>query len=239
MAETKVCLVTGAAGYAGQKILSTLVKNHHKVLALGEPEDTLSFDVLKKSSIKVTTALPVTAASFKKHDVQFCFGDIGDISFLASIFASAKENGINIEYAVYLSANAVLQKASPNAYHPDFAAAANMLEVTAAYWQSNKQTFKGFLYASDGNKKSLKAENMLSRLVEKENFPAVIHKPEVDIASNYKGKTQLSMLYRLIAPFGAPAMPIPPQSAAVSSEEMYINSLSREVLKMVGAKPEK
>ena len=86
MAEVKVCLVTGAASLIGQHIVAELVAAKHKVIALGDPNDTFMPDVLTKRRVKINTALPVTAASFKKHDVQFCFGDISDISFLASFF---------------------------------------------------------------------------------------------------------------------------------------------------------
>lgn len=207
MKQQKVCLVTSSAGAVGQHIILSLVSAGYKVLALGEPTDNFSPDVLTKRNIKVTTALPATASTFKKFDVQFYFGDISDISFLASIFATAEKNGISIEYVFHLSANSMIQKTSPAAYHPDFGATANILEVTRAYWQSNKDTLKCFFYVPDSaDKNTTKIETMINRSIEKEGFPAVIYKDEAQktIGSGYKGKTPLSSLYRIVMPIGMP-----------------------------------
>jgi NADP-dependent 3-hydroxy acid dehydrogenase YdfG len=58
MERQKVCLVTSAAGQIGQKVLTNLVTNGKKVLALGEPDDVFSPTVLKTHHIKINTALP-------------------------------------------------------------------------------------------------------------------------------------------------------------------------------------
>lgn len=203
MAGMKVCLITGAAGEIGQQLAAELVAEGRKVIALGEPEDSFRLDVLQKRDISVTTALPVTTALFKKHDVQFCFGDISDISFLASVFSNAVQNGLEIEFMFHLSANRAIQKSSPAAYHPGFAATANVLEVVRAYWQSHQNTFKGFFYAAEKDKKS-NAKNvaMINRLKEKENFPAIVFTDETaPVGSGYKGRTTLASLYRVITPF--------------------------------------
>ncbi len=203
MAGMKVCLITGAAGEIGQQLAAELVAAGRKVIALGEPEDSFRLDVLQKREISVTTALPVTTALFKKHDVQFCFGDISDISFLASVFSNAVQNNLEIEFVFHLSANRSIQKSSPAAYHPGYIATANVLEVVRAYWQSHQKTFKGFFYTAESDRKSdAKTEAMLNRLKEKEGFPAVIFSDETaPVGSGYKGKTALASLYRVITPF--------------------------------------
>ena len=128
MEKIKVCLVTGAGGRLGQHIVAKLVENNQKVIALAEADETFSPDILKTHHIKINTALPVTKASFSKHDVQFCFGDLSDISFIASIFASVDKTNIEVEYVFHLTANSLIQKATPLAYHPDFGDIVNVLE---------------------------------------------------------------------------------------------------------------
>ena len=66
MKQQKVCLVTSSAGAVGLLIILSLVSSGYKVLALGEPTDSFSPDVLTKRNVKVTTALPATASTFKK-----------------------------------------------------------------------------------------------------------------------------------------------------------------------------
>ncbi len=226
MAGKKICLVTGAAGAVGQQLAAELVNAGRKVIAVGEPEDTFRLDVLQKRDISVTTALPVTPELFKKHDVQFCFGDIGDISFLASIFSNAVQNKLEIEYVFHLSANRLVQKTSPAAYHPEFAATANVLEVVRAYWQSHKETFKGFFFAADNDKAGAKTESMISRLQEKDNFPAVIFKDDTaPVGSGYKGRTALASLYRVVTPF-APSLS---WNTSEESDEDYTRRLLHAV----------
>ena len=89
MNKENVCLLTGAAGLIGQKVISNLISQKKKVLALGEPGDIFEPSVLKNNHIRINTALPISNKSFAKHDVQFCFGDLSDISFLASIFSKS------------------------------------------------------------------------------------------------------------------------------------------------------
>lgn len=79
--EQKVCLITGATGFVGQYILNELIASGRKVLALGDSEDAFSPLAANNRLIKATSALPISAAAFKEHNVQFCFGDIADISF--------------------------------------------------------------------------------------------------------------------------------------------------------------
>lgn len=102
--EQKVCLITGATGFVGQYILNELIASGRKVLALGDSEDAFSPLAANNRLIKATSALPISAAAFKEHNVQFCFGDIADISFLASIFNTAAKNGIEIEFVLHLAA---------------------------------------------------------------------------------------------------------------------------------------
>lgn len=233
MKQQKVCLVTSAAGTVGQHILASLVAEGHKVLALGEASDMFSPEVLQRRNIRVTTALPATAKSFEKHDVQFYFGDIGDISFLASIFATAEKNGIEIEYVFHLSANAMIQKSSPAAYHPDFAATANVIEVARAYWQAHKDIFKNFFYVADA-KGGSKIEVIIEKNIEKEGFPATIYRDENAniIGSGYKGKTELTSLYRVVMPVGIKQIP-QKQPEYDLSEKSYIKRLLYAVKRVI------
>ena len=132
--EQKVCLITGATGFVGQYILNELIASGRKVLALGDSEDAFSPLAANNRLIKATSALPISAAAFKEHNVQFCFGDIADISFLASIFNTAAKNGIEIEFVLHLAA----VRKGRRAVSSD--GTANLLEVCRAYWQSNPDT---------------------------------------------------------------------------------------------------
>ena len=229
MAGVKVCLVTGAASLIGQHIVAELVTAKHKVIALGDPADTFMPDVLTKRRIKINTALPVTAASFKKHDVQFCFGDVGDISFFASLFSGAAQNEIELEYVFHLSANKAIQKSAPAAYHPEFIATANVLEVVRAYWQGHKATFKDFFYAAENNAKSGKIETMLNKLQEKDGFPSVVFKDDnLPVGSGYKGRTSLASLYRVLTPFSVSC-----KWESADNEDGYINRITRAVTRLL------
>lgn len=229
MAKVKVCVVTGAASLIGQHIVAELVAAKHKVIALGDPADTFMPDVLTKRKIKINTALPVTASSFKKHDVQFCFGDIEDISFLATVFSGVVQNEIELEYVFHLSANEVIQKTSPAAYHPEFIATANVLEVVRAYWQEHKETFKGFFYAAENNTKSGKVEAMLNKMHEKDGFPAIVFKDDnVPVGAGYKGRTSLASLYRVLTPFA-----ISNKWESTDTEDNYVNRITRAVTRLL------
>lgn len=232
MAEVKVCLVTGAASSIGQQIVAELVANKHKVIALGDPEDAFSPDILMKRQIKVTTALPVTASLFKKNNVQFCFGDVSDISFLASVFTAADKNDIKIEYVFHLSASKTIQKSAPAAYHPEFSATANVLEVVRAYHQAHKESFKGFFYASENSSKSEKIKNMLEKLKQKENLPSEVFSDEnAPLGAGYKGQTPLAALYRVLTPMGLTNV----WNSAVD-EDNYVHRIIRAIHKMLEEK---
>lgn len=227
MKKQKVCLVTGAGGKIGQKVLASLVSKGKKVLALAEPDDAFSPTVLNTHHIRINTALPVTNKSFTKHDVQFCFGDLSDISYLASIFSSADSNNIEIEYVIHLSANKEIQKTSPHAYHPDFGDTVNLLEVARAYWQANKSVFKGFFFASDNsNNGNDKIVQMLQKVADKNEFPVEIYKPEsLVIGENYTGQTSLSRLYRFISPLKSIKTPKIETKSKKDIEKKYVISL--------------
>ncbi len=237
MEKVKVCVVTGAAGQIGQKVLLSLVKSGKKVLALGEIEDVFTPSVLNTHHIKINTALPVTNKSFAKHDVQFCFGDLSDISFLASIFSSADNNNIEIEYVIHLSANKEIQKTSPKAYHPAFSDTVNLIEVTRAYWQANSDVFKGFFFASDSsNKGNDSIVKMLKNVADKHNFPVEIYANDElkPIGKDYMGKTPLSSLYRFITPFKTLPFSIKEtKSTKSSTPQKYINSLIASITHML------
>ena len=235
MAKEKVCLVTGAAGTIGQHLLAHLVQNGYKILAVGEADDSFAPTVLQNRKIRATTALPISAEQFKHHDVQFCFGDMGDISFLASIFAMADKCGIEIECLFHLSGNQLTQKNSPLAYHPDYADAVNLLEVARAYWQSHQKEFKAFFYAADtGRKFSKQIEKMINNIKNKDDFPAVIYhvSPVTSIGYGYQGKTSLSSLYRVLMPVKSPATQLMWKKEA-DDELTYIAGLKRAADKVL------
>lgn len=231
MAKESVCLVTGAAGTVGQHLVAGLVAMGYKVIALGEVSDTFAPEVLKNRNIKITTALPISATQFKKHDVQFCFGDISDISFLASVFAAADKGGIEIMFLFHLSANEFIQKSSPAAYHPEYGDTVNVLEIARAYWQGHKEIFKGFFYAADTGKKSAKQiEKLIMQTAEKDGFPTIVYNamPITHIGENYHGRTALSSLYRVFSPIKPPAMPNPMAWKSKADGELtYIAGLKR------------
>lgn len=236
MPKQKVCLVTGAGGTVGQHLVANLVSNGYKVVALGEALDSFTPDILQNRHIKITTALPVSSAMLKNYDVQFCFGDISDISFLASVFNAADIGDIEIELVFYLSAHKLIQKKSPAAYHPDFGASANVLEVALAYWQSHKKTFKGFFYAAENGRTTKQVEKLIKKIQDKEAFPAVVYQSEVlsNIAGGYKGRTSLSSLYRFISPVKTPVVPtIMSWKTEADSELNYIAGLKRAVDKIL------
>ena len=235
MVKEKVCMVTGAAGTVGQHLLSHLVARGYKVLAIGETADDFLPEILNNRHIKVTTALPICTEQYKKHDVQFCFGDMGDISFWASIFSAADKGNIEIEFLFHLTANKLIQKHSPAAYHPEYGAAVNLLEVARAYWQEHKKTFKGIFYAADSGKKvSKQVEKLIEMMREKDNFPAVIYHPYpvTMIGSGYKGNTSFSSLYRVIMPFKTPTNSLTWKKEA-DDELSYIASLKRATDKIL------
>ena len=183
----------------------------------------------------VTTALPISSEQYKKHDVQFCFGDMGDISFWASIFSAADKGNIEIEYLFHLTANKLIQKHSPAAYHPEYGAAVNLLEVTRAYWQEHKKTFKFFFYAADvGKKVSRQVEKLITQIQEKDNFPAVVYytSPVTMIGNGYTGKNAFSSLYRVILPFKPSVNPLTWKKDA-DDELSYIAGLKKATDKLL------
>jgi len=209
MAKETVCLVTGAAGTVGQHLVASLVSMGYKVVALGEISEKFSPEVLKNRHIRITTALPISAEQLKKHDVQFCFGDLSDISFLASVFTAADLGNVNIEFLFHLSAHQLIQKSSPEAYHPEYGDTVNVLEVAKAYWQSHKDSFKGFFYAADHhNQASKQIEKLIKKFAEKDKFPVVIYndQPVAHIGQDYTGKTSLASLYRFVSPVKTPVV---------------------------------
>ena len=235
MTKVKVCLVTGAGGKIGQHIVAKLVENNNKVLALAEADESFSPDILKTHKVKISTALPVNASSFEKSDVQFCFGDLSDISFIASIFASADKNNIEIEYVFHLTANSMIQKTSPLAYHPDFGDTVNVLEVARAYWQDHKDVFKSFFYPADDSKQSAKIENMIEKIASKFGFPVKIFKESTPIGAKYNGKTSISSLYRLITPFKSSVIDKYNNMTSPEKydEKQYLRKLSKAIEELI------
>ena len=235
MEKIKVCLVTGAGGRLGQHIVAKLVENNQKVIALAEADETFSPDILKTHHIKINTALPVTKASFSKHDVQFCFGDLSDISFIASIFASVDKTNIEVEYVFHLTANSLIQKATPLAYHPDFGDIVNVLEVARAYWQDHKDIFRNFFYPTDDSKQSTKIENMINKISDKYGFPVTIFKEDAPIGAKYNGNTSISSLYRLVTPIKSKIldkyhnMPSP----QMFDEKIYLKKIIRAIEELI------
>ena len=127
----------------------------------------------------------------------------------------------------------MIQKSSPAAYHPDFGASANIIEVSRAYWQAHKDVFKRFFYVAD-SKNGSKIETMIEKIMNKEPFPAIIYRDENAnvIGSGYKGKTELSSLYRVVMPVGIKQMP-QKQPEYDLSEKSYIKRLLYAVKKAI------
>lgn len=231
-ANVKVCLVTGAAGGLGQKVLARLVEGGRKVLALGEVSDGFFPDELTARRIKVTTALPANAAALRKNDVQFLFGDVSDISFLATVFSLADKNGLEIEFVIHLSGNEIIQKNSMAAYHPAYGDTVNLLEVTRAYWQGHQDIFKGFFYAADtGKKAAAQIEKLIDKVQLKDGFPAMSYRSAM-IGAGYRGKTKLSSLYRFISPV-AVKMPVLDEE---KGGEDYVLELNNAIESFIGKK---
>ncbi len=233
--NVKVCLVTGATGFIGQHMVADLVASGRKVLAVGEPEDAFCAAILNDRRIRTTTALPISAAAFKKYDVQFCFGDIADISFLASIFATAENRGLDVEFVLHFAACATIQKAleMPAAtWRTNYNGTANILETSHAYWQGHRDAFKGFFYAStdkvygEGSSKAYretddlkptdnpydsskaKADELVRAIAKKDNFPAVIYRfcNVYGPGDYHKSRVVPGTLYRLMYTGTAPVL---------------------------------
>lgn len=217
----KVCLITGATGFVGQEILNELVSSGRKVLALGDSEDAFSPLLANNKMIKATSALPITAEAFKEYNVQFCFGDVADISFLASIFNTAAKSGIEIEFVLHLAA---VKKGRQVALMGD--GTANLLEVCRAYWQSNPETFKGFFYAAGEG-------DIIRKFSQKDGFPVKFYKLRSSFAENKENTAQTESLYRLFTPVDMPILK-KYQSKSVGkkapiSDNTYIKDLSQAI----------
>ena len=183
MAENiKVCLVTGVSGFIGQHILASLVATGHKVLALGDATEEFSPSILAEQNIKITTALPISSQSFKHNDVQYCFGDIADISFVASIFATAENRGIDIEFVLHLaccSDHKINKLKNAQINLNNYNGTANILETAHAYWQDHDNVLKGFFLASDYQNSTPEAtdtavKKLIHNVTDKDGFPTVI-----------------------------------------------------------------
>ena len=221
----KVCLITGATGFVGQFILNGLVLSGRKVVALGDSEEAFAPLVKNNRMIKATSVLPITAAAFKEHNVQFCFGDIADISFLASIFNTASKAGIEIEFVLHLAA----VKKGRRAVAGD--GTANLLEVCRAYWQSNPDTFKGFFYAAGEG-------DIVRKFSHKDGFPVKFYQLRHSFAENTAATPSGGEnLYRLFTPVDIPFLKkyqerTVGKRAAVSDND-YVRELSQAVSRLL------
>lgn len=215
MAKQKVAILTGISQKSGEEILKKLVKSNRKVIVLGDISENFSFDNKENANLKVTTELPVTAATFEENDVQFSFGDMSDISFLAAVFTQARKNDLEIELVCHLS-----DTSAKEATHFSFGDTINLLEIVKAYWQSNKETFKCFFYAADEkNTAALKVEKMLNAASKKENFPA-----KVFIKRNQR--EDKPVLYRLFSPL---ALPKEENKAEIQNISQVFNKILSEL----------
>lgn len=219
--EQKVCLITGATGFVGQYILNELIASGRKVLALGDSEDAFSPLAANNRLIKATSALPISAAAFKEHNVQFCFGDIADISFLASIFNTAAKNGIEIEFVLHL----VAVRKGRRAVSSD--GTANLLEVCRAYWQSNPDTFKGFFYAAGEG-------DLMRKFSQKDGFPVKFYQLRHSFAENGGKSDTGENLYRLFTPVDIPFLKKYQSRSVGKSAPVSDNDYIRELSQAVG-----
>ncbi len=221
----RVCLMTGATGSVGQYILNELVLSGRKVLALGDSEEASSPLVKNNHVIKATSALPITATAFKEYNVQFCFGDIADISFLASIFNTTAKVGIEVEFVLHLASVRKGRKAVTND------GTVNLLEVCRAYWQSNPDTFKGFFYAAGEG-------DVVRKFAHKDGFPVKFYQLRHSFAENsHPVASNGENLYRLFTPVDIPFLKkyqerTVSKSTAVSNND-YVKELSRAISRLL------
>lgn len=223
----KVCLITGATGFVGQYILNELVASGRKVLALGDSEEAFAPLAENNRLIKATSALPISAAAFKEHNVQFCFGDVADISFLASIFNTASKAGIEIEFVLHLAA---VKKARRPVMGDG---TANLLEVCRAYWQSNPEMFKGFFYAAGEG-------DVVRKFSAKDGFPVKFYQLRHSFAeNNAQAPVKGENLYRLFTPVDIPFMKKYQERSvgktAAVSDNQYIKELSQAVSRLLNS----
>ena len=194
---------------------------------LGDSEEAFSPLLANNKMIKATSALPITAKAFKEHNVQFCFGDVADISFLASIFNTASKSGIEIEFVLHLAA---VKKGRQVALMGD--GTANLLEVCRAYWQSNPETFKGFFYAAGEG-------DIIRKFSQKDGFPVKFYKLRSSFAENKESEVPSENLYRLFTPVDMPILK-KYQSKSVGkkasvSDNTYIKDLSQAIGRLLNS----
>lgn len=215
MATQKVTILTGISQKSGNEILKKLVKSNRKVIVLGDIAENFSFADKETNAFKVTTELPVTAATFQDNDVQFSFGDMSDISFLAAVFTQARKNDLEIELVCHIS-----DITAESSAHFSFGDTINLLEIVKAYWQSNQDTFKCFFYAaSSENAAAPKVEKLLKSAIKKENFPAKIfikRKPSIAAPT----------LYRLFSPLTLPKAADQQLNESVNLSQAFSNLLT-------------
>lgn len=153
--------------------------------------------------------------------MQFCFGDIADISFLASIFNTAAKNGIEIEFVLHLAA----VRKGRRAVSSD--GTANLLEVCRAYWQSNPDTFKGFFYAAGEG-------DLMRKFSQKDGFPVKFYQLRHSFAENGGKSDTGENLYRLFTPVDIPFLKKYQSRSVGKSAPVSDNDYIRELSQAVG-----
>ena len=200
---TKVCLVTGATGFIGQHVVVNLVKNNHKVIALGEKNDCYCPIILSESNLKISSSPTISSSTFLDNDVQLLFGEISDEKFIKQIFDKADSNGIDIEFILHLAATATIQQAlkeKERTWKTNYEGTKNIVKHSLKYQKKSLNKLKGFFYASTDkvygegslntyNEKDIlkplpypydlskaKADKFIRKIAKIYSFPAIIYR---------------------------------------------------------------
>ena len=103
----KVCLVTGAAGFIGQHLVSKLSGDGYNVIAIDKNRDYLPL-IFKENNIKIKET---TESNVSKGTVIFRYGDIADKDFIRGLFEDIEKCGSEIHFIFHLAACATIQEA--------------------------------------------------------------------------------------------------------------------------------
>lgn len=234
---TKVCLITGATGFIGQHLVSELVADGRKIVALGKTGEEYCTSVLNSQLIKISTAPALTPNTFEQNDVQLYFGDISEETFIQTVFGDIIKNNMEIEYVIHLAACATIQQAALQAsqtWKTNYQGTQNILNQCLKYQKKYPTTFKSFFYAStdkvygEGTQQTYhetdalnpiaspydlskaKADILVQKTAKENNFPAVIYRfcNVYGPGDYHKSRIIPGTLYRLIYTKEAPLLKV-------------------------------
>lgn len=237
--KQKICLITGATGFIGQHLVTELVSEGYKIIALGCPEDTYCTAIFNDSKIKISTSLPLSSNVFDNNDIELIFGEIGNQKFVADLFQTIEKNNMEISFVLHLAACATIQQALANAektWHTNYNGTVNMLEESVKYHQKYPHVFKGFFYAStdkvygEGSRSSYhetdelkplpypydqskaKADALVRQTAKEKHFPAVLYRfcNVYGPGDYHKSRIVPGTLHRLLYKNEAPVLKVYP-----------------------------